>query len=186
MLFRSGAFEPAIAVSRQYASEYWMEPALRNVNPPPMLLPDTVLPSGMNPFETREAYRSLKGQALRSEIYAQDGSPAAQNPYSVTEHNYTIEFLQPMGVNQHAVFFSHPRETVSFQYERNQADPRVTHDFTLEVDAFGNVLRSVSIGYPRRTGYSPPEPALSSAMQGMLFCDQGRLQIGRASCRERV
>lgn len=175
--FHTGAFEPAIAVSRQYASEYWMEPALRNVNPPPMLLPDTVLPSGMNPFETREAYRSLKGQALRSEIYAQDGSPAAQNPYSVTEHNYTIEFLQPMGVNQHAVFFSHPRETVSFQYERNPADPRVTHDFTLEVDAFGNVLRSVSIGYPRRTGYSPPEPALSSAMQGMLFCDQGRLHV---------
>jgi hypothetical protein len=70
-----------------------------------------------------------------------------------------------MGVNQHAVFFSHARETVTYQYERNPADPRVTHVLTLEVDAFGNVLRGVSIGYPRRTGYPLPEPALSAATQ---------------------
>jgi RHS repeat-associated protein len=175
--FHTGAFEPAIAVSQQYASEYWIEPASRGANPSPTLLADTVLPAGTNPFETREAYRSLKGHPLRTEIYAQDGTPAARNPYTVTEHNYTIEFLQPMGVNQHAVFFSHARETVTYQYERNPADPRVTHVLTLEVDAFGNVLRGVSIGYPRRTGYPLPEPALSAATQQMLAHDQGRLHI---------
>jgi RHS repeat-associated protein len=141
------------------------------------LLPDTVLPPGINPFETREAYRSLKGQPLRSEVYAQDGTPEALNPYSVTESNYTIEFLQPMGANQHAVFFTHARETVTVEYERRPADPRVTHELTLEVDAFGNVLRSASIGYPRRPGYPAPEPALPAAIQGMLAYDQGRLHI---------
>jgi RHS repeat-associated protein len=175
--FHTGAFEAAIAVSRQYAGEYWTEPALGRLVPAPSSLPDTVLPPGVNPFETREAYRSLKGQPLRSEIYAQDGSPEAQNPYSVTEHNYTIEFLQPMGVNQHAVFLSHARETVTLQYERRPADPRVSHELTLEVDAFGNVLRSASIGYPRRAGYAPPEPALADAIQAMLAYDQGRLHI---------
>jgi len=34
--------------------------------------------------------------------------------------------------------------------ERNPADPRVTHTLTLEVDDFGNVLKSAVIGYGRR------------------------------------
>jgi RHS repeat-associated protein len=175
--FHTGAFEEAIAVSQQYAGEYWVEPALRGAQPPPMLLPDTVIPAGVNPFEMREAYRSLKGHMLRSEVYAQDGSFLEGNPYAVTEQNFTIEFLQPMGVNQHAVFYAHPRESISFHYERNPADPRVTHEFTLEVDSVGNVLRSVSVGYPRRAGYAPPEPTLSAQVRGMLAYDQGRLHV---------
>ncbi len=175
--FHTGAFEEARPVSQQYAGEYWMEPALRAVEPPPMLLPDTVIPPGVNPYETREAYRALKGHILRTEIYAQDGSTFEGNPYSVTEQNFTIELLQPMGVNQHAVFFTHARETVQFHYERNPADPRVTHEFTLEADRFGNVLRNVAVGYPRRTGFAPPEPTLSAQFQGMLAYDQTRLHV---------
>jgi hypothetical protein len=175
--FHTEAFEDAIAVSQQYAGEYWIEPALRRVQPAPMLLPDTVIPVGVNPYEMREAYRSLKGHMLRSEVYAQDGSFQEGNPYAVTEQNFTIEFLQPIGVNQHAVFFAHPRESISFHYERNPADPRVTHEFTLEVDSFGDVLRSVSVGYPRCAGYTPPEPALSAQVQSMLAYDQGRLSV---------
>ncbi|HME05947.1 MAG TPA: toxin TcdB middle/C-terminal domain-containing protein, partial [Bryobacteraceae bacterium] len=175
--FHTGAFEEALAVSQKYANEYWIEPALRSLQSPPMVLPNTVIPPGVNPFEMREAYRSLKGQMLRKEIYAEDDSFLAENPYSVTEQDFTIEFLQPMGVNGHAVFFSHARETVTFQYERNPSDPRVTHDLTLEVDSFGNVLRSVSVSYPRRSGYAPPEPTLSASTQSMLAYDQGRLHI---------
>jgi hypothetical protein len=175
--FHTGAFEEALSVSRQYDSEYWVEPSLRGLQPPPMLLPDTVIPAGVNAFEMREAYRSLKGQMLRREVYAQDPSELAGNPYTVTEQNFTIEFLQPIGVNQHAVFYSHARESVTFHYECNPSDPRVTHEFTLEVDAFGYILRSVSVGYPRRSGYAPPEPTLSSAMQGMLAYDQERLHV---------
>jgi RHS repeat-associated protein len=175
--YHTGAFEQAQAVSQQYASEYWIEPAPRDVQPTPMLLPDTVIPAGVNPFEMQEAYRSLKGQMIRSEVYAQDRSPLEGNPYSVTEQNFTIEFLQSIGVNQHAVFYAHPRESISFHYERNPADPRVAHELTLEVDSFGNVLRSVSVGYPRRAGYAPPEPTLTAAIQGMLAYDQGRLHI---------
>ena len=56
------------------------------------------------------------------------------------------------------MFFTHAREQVDFHYERKlvdvngqkRADPRVSHAMTLEVDAFGNVLRSVAIGYRRR------------------------------------
>ena len=172
--FHTGVFDDVTSVSQQYAAEYWPG------DPAAAILPDTILPPGLGPYETREAYRSLKGQAQRIEVYALDGSPAAVNPYLVTEQNFTIAWLQPIGPNQHAVFFTHPREAVTCHYERDPADPRVTHDLTLEADGYGNVLRSVSVGYPRRPGHLPPEPGLPSPWPGMLAYDQGRLHL-RAS-----
>ena len=53
------------------------------------------------------------------------------------------------GGNRHAVFFAHPREALSYHYERNPVDPRISHALTLEVDEFGNVLKSVAVGYGR-------------------------------------
>ena len=50
-------------------------------------------------------------------------------------------------LNQHTVFFTHPREALSYHYERNPDDPRIGHALTLEVDKHGNVLKSVAIGY---------------------------------------
>ncbi|MCX9012795.1 MAG: hypothetical protein OIN66_16965 [Candidatus Methanoperedens sp.] len=141
-----------------------------------MLLPDTVLPDHLSSDEVREACRSLKGSILRQEIYARERRPdgtlteKSDRPYKVSERNYTIECLQPRGTNKHAVFFTHARETVDFHYERKlfavngdmlvdpisapdarkASDPRVTHSLTLAVDEYGNVLRSVAVGYGRR------------------------------------
>ena len=92
----------------------------------------------------------MKGSILRQEVYALDGSVLQGIPYTVSERSYGIERLQPAGPNRHAVFFNHPRETVTQHTERNSADPRVGHELVLEVDAFGNVTRTASIGYPRR------------------------------------
>jgi hypothetical protein len=166
--FHTGAFRQAPEVTRQYDSEYWIEPALQTTNPTAMRPPDTVLPDGLNPYETQEAYRALKGHAMRVEVYDEDGTAAAGNPYTVTESNYTLLCLQNMGVNLHAVFFVCPRETISFYYERAGNDPRITHEVILETDTYGNQKRGVSVGYPRRAGYAPPEPALSAATQSML------------------
>jgi len=179
--YHTGAFLNAPEVSQRYVSEYWTEPALRApgmaASAAAMRPPDTVLPDGLGPFQVQEAYRALKGHALRIETYACDGSAAAANPYTVTEQNFTVSCLQHTGPNLHAVFYVSPRETVVFHYERGPADPRVGHEFTLETDAYGNVLRSVSVGYPRRAGYAPPEPSLSAASQEMLAYDQGRLHV---------
>lgn len=179
--FHTGAFREATSVTQQYQSEYWIEPALqppnRAADAAAMEPPDTIIPSGLNPYEVQEAYRALKGHAIRAEVYADDGSPAAGNPYTISETNFTITCVQSMGINLHAVFFVSPRETVRFHYERGTADPRVAHEFTLETDAYGNVTRSVAVGYPRRTGYAPPEPSLSAAVQSALAYDQTRLHI---------
>jgi RHS repeat-associated protein len=175
--FHTGAFELAPQVTQQYQSEYWNEPALSAADAAAMRPPDTVIPDGLGAFEIQEAYRALKGHALRVEVYAQDGSAAAGNPYTVTESNFTLVCLQNMGINLHAVFFVYPRETVSFHYERGTGDPRVTHDVALDCDKYGNILYQVAIAYPRRPGYAPPEPTLSAATQSMLAYDQTRLHF---------
>ena len=189
--FHTGAFTEAPAVTRQYQSEYWIEPALlttgsaaeragRNANPR-----HSDPRRHGRPFEVQEAYRALKAQALRVEVYADDAPDGATpeqlqraaTPYTVTEQNFTIKCLQHRGPNLHAAFYTHPRESVSFHYKRGVDDPRIGHDVVLEVDDYGNVTRSVSIAYPRRTGYSPPEPALSAPTPQMLAYDQTRLHI---------
>jgi hypothetical protein len=88
----------------------------------------------------------LKGSVLRQEVYANDGSAKAPLPYSVSERSYKLTRLQPQGPNRHAVFFSHPGETIDYHYERNPADPRISHTLTLVIDDFGNVLKSVAVG----------------------------------------
>ncbi len=127
-------------------------------DPQAVFLSDTVLPSNLSAQEEREACRALKGAMLRQEVYAEDvpaGSPAAviqrsRAPYTVYEQNYTIKSVQPVGPNRHAGFFTHPRETLTYHYERNPNDPRVGHEVVMKVDGFGNVERALAIGYPRR------------------------------------
>ena len=174
--FHTGAFEQASSVSQVYAHEYWPEPGPATADRR-AFLPDSALPAGLPGDELREACRALKGQMLRSELYAADGSPAAASPYTVTEHNFLVRRLQPTGPNRHAAFHVTPRESISASYERVPTDPRVTHELTLETDPYGNPVRSVSVGYPRRPGQPSPEPALSAAFQGMLAHDQSRLHV---------
>ncbi len=179
--YHTGAFAEAGLVSRHLAGEYWAESALRG----PTLaaarkasqLGDSVLPDDLPAGEDREAYLALKGQVLRTEVYADDASALVGNPYSVTERNYQVTLLQHRGPNRHAAFYAHPRETLALDYERAGKDPRVSHDVILETDAFGNELRRVSVGYPRRAGYDLPEPALTAAFQAMLAYDQTRLHV---------
>ncbi len=130
--------------------EYFREPGLTDEQARQQLLPDSVLPAGLSLDEEREACRSLKGTMLRQEIYALDSTAKAANPYTVTEQNFTIRRVRPRAGNRHAVFFTHAREAITFHYERNPADPRITHTLTLEVDEHGNVLKEAAVGYGRR------------------------------------
>jgi len=182
--FHTGAFIGPGLVSRQHAHEYWEEPARRDSRAAAAsasassLLPDSVVEGGLTPDETREAYRALKGSTLRTEVYAQDGTERAANPYTVTEQSFTVSRVQPMGPNRHAVFLVHSRESLTYHYERQPDDPRLAHTLTLEVDEFANVRRSVSVTYGRRPGYVQPEPGLTADFRAMLAHDQARLHIG--------
>ncbi|QNB00103.1 toxin TcdB middle/C-terminal domain-containing protein [Massilia sp. Se16.2.3] len=157
--------------------EYFREPGLGDAEARALLLPDTVLPSGLSWDEEREAGRALKGTMLRQEVYGEAAEAAcdalpAPVPYSVAERNFTVRLLQPRGANRHAVFLTHAHESISYQYECEAHDPRIEHVLTLEVDDHGNVLKEAAIAYGRRTlvrgpdaGGKPglrPNPALAA------------------------
>ena len=161
--FHTGAYLDGERISRQLELEYWAEQGLDPLDD--TVLPESVwLPNGtrrpytLSPEEEREACRALRGSVLRQEIYAEDGGEAEARPYNVTESNYTLELIQPRAVNEHAVLFAHPRETISASYERalfdvdgeRLPDPRVDHALTLDADRFGNLLRSAAVQYGRR------------------------------------
>ena len=74
---------------QQYAKEYYAGDAQA------VRLAAGILPSGMTVEDVREAYRALKGQILRQEVYADDGTAQAPHPYVVTENGYEVRRLQP-------------------------------------------------------------------------------------------
>ncbi len=148
--FHTGLYIDRDRVSRHFENEYFRETGLSVETARPLLLDDTILPTGLTLEEEREACRALKGSMLRQEVYALDGTDKAQHPYTVAEQNFTIERLQAKGCNRHGVFLTHAREAITYHYERNASDPRIQHAMTLEVDGYGNVLKSVAIGYGRR------------------------------------
>ncbi len=183
--FHTGALVDAAKISKQFAHEYWTEPGMRGNDPASvaareaLLLPDSVVAGpALHGDALREAVRALKAAPLRVEVYAQDGTTRAANPYSVEEHNYTVEQLQPPGPNKYGVYRRSSRESVNLHYERQDNDPRISHEFVLDVDDYGEVRHAVSVGYGRRPGYPEPEPALSASFRGMLAHDQTRLHVG--------
>ncbi|KAK6529747.1 hypothetical protein TWF281_008909 [Arthrobotrys megalospora] len=157
--FHTGIFMNNREVSRHLAREYYGADALSDTqfeDYMKTLLDDTVLPSvELTTDEMREAFRSLKGSMLRQEIYTDDGSEKAEIPYSVSESNFKVELLQSQGSNRYSIFYTHSCESLSYQYDRNTEDPRIQHQLTLDVDRYGNVLKSVTVGYGRKPGQSP-------------------------------
>jgi RHS repeat-associated protein len=161
--FHTGVYLGRDQVSRFFAGltdakdtgEYYREPGLTDEQAARLLLDDTVLETGWTVEEEREACRALKGSMLRQEVYALDGSDKQDHPYKVTEQNFSVVRAQPVAGNRHGVFLATAREALTYSYERNPVDPRVSHALTLEVDVFGNIRRSLAIGYGRRGGNSP-------------------------------
>ena len=167
--YHTGAYPMGPRVTRIYDKEYWPRPPLTADQVGAVALQDSPLAPDLTGDEIREALRSLKGAMLRQEVYALDGTAQATLPYSVSERNYTIERLQPFGGNRHAVFLAHACESLDLHYERTLydiagqqlGDPRTTHAIVLDVDDFGNELKSVAIAYGRR--HDDPDPLMRAS-----------------------
>jgi RHS repeat-associated protein len=170
--FHNGAWFDQERISTQYASEYF------SGDPQAVTLPDTILPGLATAEDEREACRALKGSILRQEVYAEDGSANAGVPYSVSERNYALNQCQPREQNRHSVFFAYPLETIDYHYERNVTDPRIGHTTTLEVDDFGNVLKSVATAYPRRTALHPEQSITPITFTESRFINEPNDQPG--------
>ncbi|MBS0299124.1 MAG: VCBS repeat-containing protein [Proteobacteria bacterium] len=139
--YHTGAFLDQPRVLHQYRHEYYRRE---------QHIPEPVLPAGLGAGELRECVRSLKGLPLRQEIYSYDGSAEQEYPYTVTENNFEIRWLQPRGGQRHGIFFPVGRESISLNYERNPTDPRISHTFGLDLDEYGNARKSCSVVYGRK------------------------------------
>ncbi len=169
--FHTGTFLGEEKILNQFAHEYWYEEMARqgfsvvnNEQP----LPDAriVAAPGIDPSivdhlsteEWQQALRACKSIALRSEVFAKDAPPVGatpdqirreMTPYSVSTHNCTIELLQPKGHNHYAVFVVKESQSITYSYERDTADPHITHNLNIKLDEYGNILESAGVVYPR-------------------------------------
>lgn len=142
--FHTGALIEGKKMLDQYEQEYFKNTAVQEHD-----LPDPVAPVDVNTDEYREALRAFKGMALRQEVYADDDSDKANIPCSTNRATYQIRMVQPKADNEHASFQVFGGETVSYGYDRNPADPRISHSIVLDSNELGQPLVSSSIVYPR-------------------------------------
>jgi RHS repeat-associated protein len=142
--YHTGAYVNRVDIGKRLAQEFYAGDGQAPQ------LGDTSFTPDASTEERREACRALRGRALRQEIYAQDGSSQSVHPYSTSQSRYQVDLLQPPSGASYGAFHVWELESIGCHYERDPTDPRVAHQLTLAIDAYGNVTRSAAVGYPRR------------------------------------
>ncbi|MBN1981118.1 MAG: hypothetical protein JW795_06280 [Chitinivibrionales bacterium] len=165
--YHTGAFVEAGTISKQCDGEYFKG------DREAFVLPDTVIDDSVvmdRELPLAEAYRALKGSALRQETY----ELGVATPYEVKEANFIVRCVQEKGGNKNAVFFTHPHEAITFHYEKIPHDPPIGHEFTLEVDDFGNVRKKMSVVYLRRpvAGALPQQQKSYATLTAMEYINE--------------
>ncbi|AMC99899.1 SpvB/TcaC N-terminal domain-containing protein [Halomonas chromatireducens] len=100
----------------------------------------------------RDALRALRGNVLRSELYALDDSPLQGKPYTVNEYAYDLrEEACPDDCNseRRRIFFPHRKIERTTRWERGD-DPMTRFMFSDAYDDFGQPQQQTSIAMPRR------------------------------------
>ncbi|WP_210570625.1 SpvB/TcaC N-terminal domain-containing protein [Streptomyces sp. GESEQ-4] len=125
--------------------------------------------AGLERRARRSALRTLRGQALRTEVYAVDGSALSDRPYTVTETLSGVrEEAAGGGPDRERVFFPFSLGGRTTQWERGP-EPMTQFTFPAGHDAYGFATGEVSIAVPRGrdplAGAAPatvPEPYLAT------------------------
>lgn len=145
--YHTGAYIEAGVLSKQYEREYYNED-FNGYN-----MPDSIVDCSIDKDDSetlRQAYRALAGRLLREEVYGVDNSELTKHPYFVKEASFEIRQIQKRENNKNAVLYVYERELIQYQYERNPNDPRIKHNFNLQVDDYGNKTQVCELFYPRR------------------------------------
>ena len=167
--YHTGAWMQENTLLDAFAAEYfplgWAEVPLN----PDILPPVETAGYELSAIERREAYRALRGQPLRQEVYALDGSLLEETPYTVATYAYCIQQVQPKNNSKYSVCRSYQQQALTYTCERNTTDPRVMHELALETDLYGNILKSAKVSYPRAFTPSPLPPAQVIEVQARML-----------------
>lgn len=99
----------------------------------------------------RDALRALRGQLLRSELYALDGTDRQDRPYTVTESLSGVREESPPAAaapQRQRIFFVFGLGQRTTQWERG-ADPMTQFTFPAGHDAYGFATGQLTIAVPR-------------------------------------
>ncbi|MGN6645031.1 MAG: SpvB/TcaC N-terminal domain-containing protein, partial [Cytophaga sp.] len=152
-----------------YEAEYWNSDKPMLQRPKEMITMIQQLPRRAR----RDAYRTLRGSSLRSELYALDGTARQNRPYTVSENLQgvrTESVYVPMQERQKGtapgaavaiygpdennkqgsgyIFFAFGVASRSSQWERGE-EPLTTFSFSENYDAYGTALVQIGIAVPR-------------------------------------
>jgi hypothetical protein len=126
------------------------------------------------PAARRDAFRSMRGKVLRTELYALDGTSRQENPYTITEHVYGVREESPPTANDPdrlRIFYPFFLSQRTTQWERG-VDPLTTFIFTdnctasgqtLDYDKYGLPVSQVSIAVPRGRIFQSQVPTGSAS-----------------------
>nr|WP_240966605.1 SpvB/TcaC N-terminal domain-containing protein [Nodosilinea sp. P-1105] len=129
-----------------YHPEYW------SGDPQVLERPSSVTEflNGLPRRDKRDALRTLRGQVLRTELYALDGTERQEQPYTVTEAVSGVREESPAVENpeRRRIFFPHPLAQRTTQWERGD-QPMTQVSFTTDYDELGQPRMQAAIAVPR-------------------------------------
>ena len=115
-------------------------------------MPANTMPTIEDKNLKNQAFSTIAGKVIRSEVYGyKDNDTLEPTPYSVEASNYEVKIYQELLTNSYGVFTVLPRQSISYNYEKDANDPRVSQSFTLKTDSYINPLITCNVSLPRRT-----------------------------------
>jgi RHS repeat-associated protein len=103
---------------------------------------DPASPGAPLDLATRQSLRANRGRLTRRERYGLDGSPAAANPYDVSEYSWTVVTQAIAGG---AVYLPRLTSTVQTVFERTKAAVSAITNTNAAWDANGNVTDTTEV-----------------------------------------
>jgi YD repeat-containing protein len=145
--------------------EYWPDDTPMLTRPVQMTEMLAALPRRVR----RDALRALRGQTLRSELYALDGTDRRDRPYTVTESLTGMREECPPAAGdmpRDRIFFAFGVGQRTTQWERG-IDPMTRFAFTSDPDEYGMATRQLTVAVPRgrdplESLTAPAEPYLAT------------------------
>lgn len=149
--FHAGEREDARITARRSSQVFSGDAETRPVSPSYIEAGDW--PGAASGLRTRQAaLRSLQGQSIRQEVYANSDFGA---PYQVSESRFRALPMQPATTapaGRRGGTMLLPAETLIHVYDGNNSDARIEHTLHLSADRFGRTTELATIAYGRRGG----------------------------------
>lgn len=171
-----------------YSNEYWSE------DPQVLARPQEItnVLNGLLRQVKRDALRTLRGQVLRTELYALDGTERQDRPYTVTEVvNGVREESPPDSEDRERlhIFFPHILAQRTTQWERGE-DPMTQVSFTADYDVYGQPRMQASLAVPRGRDFRVADVSAESYLATQTITtyaqrdDRERYMVDRAARTE--